>query len=229
MKTFGPTQQEIDALTRLINGEDYSVLDTDTPERLLAFTASVSRAMARYCTRCRSRNKNLSDKIDSLRKKRTDAYEKGEFINLEFDSLDIARAILFCLKSQGMHYTKSRINLLLYQCYCSWLYNKGEIITIETPVAQPSGPWFWRVMQNLDVHGEAPVNWLETISSTNPGLARFIENACRKYGHYSEEDLQKAFRNSTPYKNAHKDKNGGKWNKAISPADIYAYQKTLRK
>ena len=70
---------------------------------------------------------------------------------------------------------------------------------------------------------------LSDVGGYNPGLREYLKNATAKYGAYSEDDLAKAALQSRPYRNAHKDNNGGKWNKPIDDRDIYAYQKSIKK
>lgn len=229
MQGYAPSQQELDALIRFINGEDASVLEGDAVDRLFSFTRSVERALEKYAKDTLRRNRNMAARLDDLRNKKIKEYEAGNYTCLEYDSLALARAITYCLKAQHQYCTKLKVNLILYHCYCSWLYRYGERLTMESPVAQEKGPWFWKVMKDLEIPQNAPTNWLSDVGGYNPGLREYLKNATAKYGAYSEDDLAKAALQSRPYRNAHKDNNGGKWNKPINDRDIYIYQKSIKK
>lgn len=230
MAGYTPTEKEMDDLLKFINGEPGSdaVLDTDAPERLFAFTRSLQKAMLRHASDLRRRNENLAGRLDAIRQKKERRFEAGEFRCLEYDSLMLARAIVWSLKDKHQYVTRLKVNMILYHCYSNWLLRNGERLTIESPVAQEKGPWFWTVMTRLEIPAVPPKNWIDDVGAKNPGLREYLYNASAKYGQYGEDHLAAMYLQSFPYLNAHKNKNGGKWNRPISDADIYRYQKSIK-
>lgn len=217
----------MDLLLKFVNGEPGSaaVLVTDAADRLFAFSRSVEKALTRFSRESLKRQTTLQARLDGIREKRNQQMEAGEFRCLEYDSLDLAKAITWSLKDAHHYTTKLKVNFILYHCYCKWLYRNGERLTLESPVAQEKGPWFWKVMSGLEIPTLPPKNWIDDIRALNPGLAEYLNNASVKYGQYNEEHLSQVYIQTRPYLNAHRDRNDGKWNRPINDRDIYAYEK----
>lgn len=139
--------------------------------------------------------------------------------------VEAALCIMYLLQEQGMYISRNKIQLLMYEAYCSWLSNNNEHLFRERPVAQEWGPHFWSIAKAVGdpERGTSPkVNFtnFKAVAERNAGVAAYLKNLVAMYGPRKEEALRAMFVDTAPYKNALPDNNNGKWGGVISDDDI---------
>lgn len=220
------TPQQIESLNDFLSGGNLSALTDGS----LKYFFTVSDALKnKLLSSCADREKVISrqeNTIQRLRNKKEKEFLEGNFVELGWDSLDLAYYLLYCLQQlKTYRLSKTKVVYLLFEAYSSWLASKGEKICIECPVATPEGPWFWRVSNRININEIRPFSDVEKVKNVNPGLAKFLGNVARKYYDYSDSQLKAYFCKQSFYKEAKPEKNNGKWNKILSDTQIYSWKK----
>lgn len=226
------SNEDLDIIQRWMDGErdgDAGNI-TEPAKRLFRLSDALRNALLADRQALHQQNTRLSRRAARLTERQENAALAGEFHDEGLDSADILRVILLKAGQNSMRITIERAVHILYLIYASRLVSEHTRITIEHPVANVRGPQFWRAFHAVRGKFEyaAAKEASERIAKEDPGLLVHIDNAVKKYGTYpcSENDtIERFLKGSEPYKKAHKDLNGGKWNKEISDADIYAWRK----
>lgn len=207
--------------------DDTKVLPSETAvSKLFALSAALTRKLVEDASSLRKKNFTMEKKLYSYQAKENLDALNGDFKDSEIDSAEVANALLYCLQKYNTYQplTKTKVVYILYEMYASWLASKKERLFAEHPSCSKWGPQFWRVYKRLDMHQDIPYEQFEKLAQQSPAIAAFCKNAAAKYYDWKEKDLQTIFTKSRPYKNAMPDKNGGKWGKEISDADIYVWK-----
>lgn len=219
------THEQLDHLHRLIDGEKI-VIDTEAIESLGQLSEAVTRCIARNYAAVRRRNDTLSERVERARAKTEQKLLAGEFSDTGYDSAEVALALLYQLQQlKTYRLTPYKVIAILYEMYASWLYSKGQRLFVEHPVAAPYGPRFWHAYKRLDTRVKVPYDAWKAVAEKDPGVAQFCKNAAKKYYDVNERSLNDMFTRTEAYKKALPEHNGGKWNKEIEDADIYAWKK----
>lgn len=222
------TQQQLEELIRFAS-DDREPASIEAIEALNGLHAAVQRNTLRHLEGARKRNAMLTERLEKYKERKQEALEAGEFKETDIDSADVATALLYQLQQYPTYkLNKYKLNAILYEMYASWLYSHQERLFLEHPVATEFGPRFWRVYSRVDTNIRVPYSTWKIFAEKHPDLAAFIKNTAKKYFDYAESTLNRLFTSSKAYKNAHKDNNGGKWNKEITDADIYAWKKAQK-
>lgn len=220
------TKEELDELKRYAENEDAVLADYGILKRFLNLQFAVMNKMAKDLPRQRSAAVRNQERIERMKAKMDSSHAAGEFPDTGLDSVEIAQALLRHLQQKNTYrLSLNKVMYILYEMYASWLSSKGERLFIEHPVAQESGPWFWRVRNKVDIRTKVSDSVISELKAKNPGVAVFVANAAEKYYDYSLTDLEKHVK-SMPYRNADSSHNKGKWNGEIKDADIYAWKKS---
>lgn len=233
MAFYNFTHEEIEKVLAFINDENQDVLKTDIPQRFINAAAAFSSKLYKVYGVEKSRLASSEKTIARLRTRLEGRTVEGQFVELDFDSLDIALCIVYLLKERNSYYSRNRVQYMLYEAYSRWLADHQERLTSEHPVAQEWGPHFWHISKKCGA--VQPVTTIEDfrrVSSKNPGVAEFLKNVVNKYANWREEDMKKVFTDSVPYKNAmpkpaDKAVSPGdtKWGHQIKDTDIFAWKK----
>jgi uncharacterized phage-associated protein len=226
---YSVSSEEIDLAIKYLNGEDDGrFLDTDIADRLQRICRDIQKKMhsdLRAALRDRDRYETRLQHHEEDRRKRLEQkVAKEDFGQTGLDSAEVARGIVEALHERGISCNRGTLILLTYECYCAWLASRGEILTLETPVATKYGPQFWRVFKNVDPAAGTFAGTRAGIAVEMPGVASLIRNVVAKYGGYSQSQLADFFKKSAPYRNAMEER-GGKDNGPIKASDIWSWKK----
>ena len=225
---YNLSQQQLEELIRFAS-DDHTPASIEAIEALNALHAAVQRNTLKHLEGARKRNAMLSERLEKVKERKQEAIEAGEFKETGVDSADVATALLYQLQQRKTYkLTKYKLIAILYEMYASWLYSKKERLFLEHPVATEFGPRFWRIYSRVDTNKVVPYSAWKNFAEQYPDIAAFCKNAAEKYYDYAEGTLNHMFTSSKAYKNAHKDNNGGKWNKEITDADIFAWKKAQK-
>lgn len=223
------TPEGLEALINMAE-DNKAPIDVDLISALEELHSALIRRMARSLESMTAKAKTLEERTERYKILLKGNPAEGEFTETGLDSADVADALLYQLQTLRTYkLSRAKVIHILYEMYASWLASKGERLFIEHPVATEYGPMFWRVYKRLDTRKQVSQDRWESLCASNPGVAAFCRNAARKYYDYSDGDLNKIHMKSRPYKNASKEKNGGKWNKEISDNEIYAWKRENNK
>ena len=74
------------------------------------------------------------------------------FKDLNYDSVEIAKALRYVGQNNGYQFNQTQLNKLLYIAYGTLLVKKNERLTKERPSAWPYGPVFPRLQKNLKLY-----------------------------------------------------------------------------
>ena len=229
------TQQQVDVLEAFIDGRDGVVFDPEAAQALLFMSAALGTALMKENRRLAGENKSARRRLDRIAEKKSSdralLAAQDAFEGTGLDSVDVALATLFCLQRNGAGVNKKKLMLVVYLAYCSFLYNCEKRLFLEGPVAIESGPIFWKVSNKI-TSAVTPVgdeSW-KALAAQSPAIAKFIDNFTRKYGDYSEVDLEKFVLRSAPYKSAMEAARGkGRKSCVISDRDIWLWRDSIKK
>lgn len=219
------TYDQLDALIKYADGQSQSI-DLELVNALSTLNYAVQKNVAKELLGARRRNTMLSEKLNGLREKRATQYEEGKFEETDIDSADVANALLYQLQLlKTYRLSASKVMLILYDMYATWLEGKGERLCLEHPVATEYGPRFWHAFKRVNVNVPVAYDTWKAFAERRPDLAAFTKNVAFKYYDIAEPTLRSRFNNSMPLQNAAPKNNGGKWNKEIADKDIYHWKK----
>lgn len=223
------TPEELAQLTAFAS-DDKADVDPAAVQKLCSLHAAVTAHLAKRFAGLQKRNALLGQRLDTFKEKRTERFMQEGYDETGLDSCDVAWVLLYHL--QQMHtwrLNKSKVILILYEMYCSWLSSKQQRLFLEHPVATEYGPMFWRVYKRIQTEKSVPYTKVAWLKEVNPGVAVYCENAARKYYDYDPKTLEKLFLKSKPYRMSTKEHNGGKWNKEIDDHLIREWMEQERK
>ena len=198
-------------------------------ERLNALHAAVIRNTVRHLTGTRKRNAMLQERLDRYKERENTRIQTEGFGETDMSSKEIAKGILYQLQQRKSYMVgKQKVNLILFEMYSSWLHTEKKRLCDEQPVAIESGPRFWGAFHDIDTDKKVPFEDWKALCEHSSAIAAVCKTVVEKYYNWSVPDLEQRFKKSIAYKNAHKDNNGGKWNKKISDQDIYAWRESIK-
>lgn len=218
------TAEDLQEILAFIKYGKTDVLQTRAIDKLYILASATGEKMREYNQTLQKKMLTMECKLQKYQLKETRLPE-GTFKDSDLDSVDVAMGLIYCLQQKSTYrLTKTKVTMILYGMYCSWLGSKKERLFIEHPVATSWGPQFWRVYKRLDnLDKRLPDSVYKTLAEKNPGIAVFCRNTANKYYDWKESTLKEHFLNSEPYIHALPKKNE-KWNKEISDAEIYAWK-----
>lgn len=218
------TDDELKLLVSFAN-DDRVAVDTALLQRFSRMASDIQTNTIRHLSGARKRNATLTGQLEAKKEERRSMNISVGFAESGLDSVDVATALLYHLQQlHTYHLSKSKVIHILYEMYCSWLASKSERLFTEHPVATEFGPQLWRVSKRIVPTAAVPYEEWRRVAALNPGVAKFCENAARKYYDYADGELNKVFMKSEPYLAASKENNGGKWNKEIEDSKIYKWK-----
>lgn len=223
------TPEELQSIKEFV--ENNAPVNSETVEKFMALSFATMKKLQQRLYEAKNENFKLQRRLEHYQKKDKGALPDTvpAFSDTGYDSADIAAALTFCLQELNSYkLNKTKVNLILYEMYASWLASKRQRLFTEHPVANEWGPQFWRVFKRIDPRIRYQKDSYIKVAEVNPGVAAFIKNAAHKYYDYSLSDLKKLFLNSAPYKNAMPSNNNGKWGKEISDSDIYVWKNSTK-
>lgn len=165
-------------------------------------------------------NRRLERYADQENKK----IEEGNFDELGLDSVDIARALLYVMKSRKVYISHRKLQYALFIVYANWLATHRQKICIESPKAQEWGPWFWRVANNVKEKNVTLSTDFDNLMKINPGLGCLVKYVGEKYSDMNEDDIAKYLKKSEPYVKADASRNNGKWGAVLDDTLIYRWK-----
>ena len=220
------TEEEMKKIVSFIENDDMTILDTDIPQRLAGLHNAVQKKIADSLKSTLKENAKLSRRMQEKVRRAEIEVENGDFADLAFDSVDIAKALLYCIHLKDGRVTRTKLMAILYEVYAAWLASHRERLFLEHPVAYEYGPWFWRVCNKLpNVNAPVGRDSLDAVFEKNKGVGVLIQRAAEKYYDHNERDLQEYLLKSSPYRKCTREYNGGKWNKEIPDTEIYRWKK----
>ena len=229
------TKEQLDGIVAFVNKEEGAVLDPDAAQAFLGVAAALGTALVRDNRRLRSENLGKSRRLERIaerkRRDQKEMVEKNAFEGTGLDSVDVAKAALYCLQQTGVKMSKNKLMLILYMAYCSYLYNENKRVFIEGPVALVGGPVFWNVTRKISsVVTPVGIDAWYKLTAQSPAVAKFIKNYMAKYCDHSESDLKRFVVNSAPCRTA-LEAARGKDRKSfeINDKDIWIWRDSLKK
>ena len=224
MKTY-ITHDQLDALVRYAMDEK-APLDIEAVEALNNLFYKVQGNLTRRYTGMSKRLSMLNERIEKYRQRETERVESGTFEEGDMDSAALARAILYQLQQMKTYkLSKFKVNAILYAMYASWLYSKKARLVEEHPVATPYGPRFWHAIKKLNHNEKITREEWNTFAEQYTAIAAFCKAACAKYYDHDDATMNRKFMSTKAFEKVSAERNGGKWNKELDDADIYAWKK----
>ena len=224
------TQENIKAINDYIESGSTEVFNTDAIANLNMIYYALNKRILKDFQTTRDIKTRLQKRLDKINSTEEKKYEAGEFKDTGLDSVNIARALLYCLQNLKTYkLTIYKLIDIMYEMYASWLESKKERLFMEQPVATEWGPTLWRVKNKVNVTERMSLEDFSKVAEINSGVAQFIKNSAEKYYDYGSSTLQDYFLKSEPYRKASPEKNQGKKNIAIPDADIYEWKHAERK
>lgn len=218
------SNEELQEILRFVNEEGAAMPSPDTVSRFQNIAFAFQGKCIKQVGALRQDNERLRRRLDRYTRTEQQAIEAGEFAEAGLDSVVVARALLYCLQQMKAYkLTKTKLVLIVYGMYASWLASKKTRLFVEHPVATEWGPQFWRVYKRVDTRERMTSDDWKALTELSPAVAAFTKNSAIKYADYSEEDIRKLYLKSQPYKKAKAEQNDGKWNKEINDTDIYLW------
>lgn len=139
------------------------------------------------------------------------------------DSVDIAKAIRYSAKQEGIYANMTQINKLLYITYGMMLVQSRRRLTKEHPSAWPYGPVFPRVHKSINLHDEITDIEYKAIEQKDASIVYLINIVVKKFGALSAGELSEwSHQSGSPWDIAVR-KSEGKWNTKLEDNDIYNY------
>ena len=227
------TPDEWQKILAFVNDDNNDVLSTDIPQRFINMSAAFSSRLYRAYGAEKRRSNSSERTIARMRARLEGRVADGQFVELDFDSLELALCIVYLLKERDAMYSRARVQYLLYEAYSRWLADKSERLTKEHPVAQEWGPHFWHISKTCGlVPPTTSIDDFRRVAEQKggDGVVAFLRNVVNKYVDWSDDELKKSFLQSVPFKNAKAkvdstDPNLRKWGREIKDADIFAWKK----
>ena len=229
MYNFSP--EDFQKIQAFANDESNEVLSTDLPQKFINLAAAFSSRLYRSYNNEKRRAAGAERTISRLRTRLDGRTSSGQFVELDFDSLDLALCIIYLIKERDACYSRAKVQYILFEAYARWLADHEERLTSEHPVAQEWGPHFWHISKKCGhVQPVTSVDDFRRVANRNPGVAEFLRNVVNKYADWSDEELKKTFIQSVPYQNARAKKDSmdpgeNKWGREIKDSDIYSWKK----
>lgn len=224
---YGVTAEEINLIVAYVNGENPELPETDIPERLMRLCSDMQKRILADVRGCHKARVKVEAKLEIAERKAQDKERHdiaaGNFANAGLDSIDVAHALAYqmCKASPHLPLSKSKLVLLLYECYAAWLAGHKELLTIEAPVYTKYGPQFWRVWNGFD-RNRATEDAFRMLAERNAGVAKLVENVAKKYSDYAEDSLRTYYVKSLPIVEIVE--NDGKWNTPLRSSTIYQWK-----
>ena len=221
------TSDENDQLVRYLNGEDDTFLDGEGPDKVFRIARDLAKKMRSDIRAVARERDGCKERLERLQEKKKVGVEERlrnrDFTYLGLDSADLGWAIVHTCRDMGLPCSNKRMDLLLYECYCSWFGSKLEVLTKEGPAYTKFGPHFWHATKSVDVTRPAPAAALERVWEAGSGLRNFIANVVRKYSTRGNDALLRSYTDSYPYRHA-AEVGGGKTNTPIDLVDIFRWR-----
>lgn len=225
------THEQLDALIRYAEDER-SFPGVEAIEALNLLHETVQRSSLRLLGGQIRKNAILSERLDKYKEREQRRVDTGEFPGTGLTSVEVARALLYQLqKNAAQRISVGKIILLLYKMYATWLYSARERLFGEYPTANSFGAQFNDVyahFKNKDLYERVPYAEWRALCDKNYSVAGVIESYAAKYAAIPYKDIQDSILKSTPWLNASRENNDGKWGKIISDQDIYNWKKKLK-
>lgn len=225
MAFYELTNDELRGVLDWLNDEQGNVPPPEAASKLITISARLQKKLLDEALRSRREAAGYRKRIERITERKDRAVAAGEFRELGFDSVEVARCLLCYVQELGVHCSKNKLMYLMYIAYASWLASKDERLCIEQPVATEWGPNFWRVYKHIP-NTFVPTSFqdVKAVAEVNSGVAAFLRNVVRKYGDLRDADLERYVKGS-PYKAALPEHNDGKWNGLIRDTLIYEWKK----
>lgn len=227
MMDFKLTPDEMNHVQAYLDGTEPNIAFTDLPDKVLRLAEAVKHKMLEDAKKAIRAKVSLEKRIARMQEIKEKDYVEGKFEEKNRDSLEVAYAIKYIANSHGIYIKRTMLIPVLFDVYANWLYSAKEILIDEQPKAIESGPQFWKVYNKIDMKlgVDSTRRFYESLAAFNPGVIAVIKNVLTKYVAMDEKRVAEIMKNNLAYKNADKSHNGGKWNKVITPADIYLWKK----
>lgn len=223
------TSEQLEEITRFVNDEQDTLPGTAATSALQNLFFAYQKKLAGRLNETIRKADRLEKRLNLLENKREEQAVLGNFECIDIDSVIIAKGLLYKLKGlNGYNLTKYKVIYIMYLMYASWLASHRQRLFIEHPVATEWGPHLWRVAKNIDIKTDGTIEDWRKLTQESPAVAAFTEESAKKRYLLSPDELRRLLVATAPYTNALPEKNGGKWNKEITDADIYAWKKSLK-
>lgn len=221
------THDQLDGIIRFLEG-DLRTLDLEAAAALNKLNNAVQGCILKELTGARKRNSMLQERLDVRKEDREKRLESDDFQDSGLDSAEVAKALQYQLQQLKTYRLSAyKVNAILYEMYATWLFNKGERLFLEHPVANEYGPRFWHALKAVETAKIIPDAVWKLFAEKRPDVAAFCKNAARKYYDISDKTLIDSFKKTKAFQNASPSYNNGKWNKEITDTDIYQWKKSL--
>lgn len=145
------------------------------------------------------------------------------FSELNYDSVDIAKAIRYSAQQQNLSVNMTQIQKLLYIIYGIMLVVRKERLTTEHPSAWPYGPVFPRAHKRVKLSDNITEETYNEIKDKCPFITSIIDQVVRQFGKLPASQLSEwSHQKDSPWDIAVQS-SGGKWNTKLDDEDIFNY------
>ena len=145
------------------------------------------------------------------------------FTELNFDSIDIAKAIRYSAKQHNLSVNMTQIQKLMYIIYGTILVIHKERLTTEHPSAWPYGPVFPRVHKKIKLSDDITEEAYNEIKNRCSFITSIIYQVVQIFGKLSAGQLSElSHQKDSPWDIAVQN-SGGKWNTKLDDEDIFNY------
>lgn len=223
------TQEEVKNLQDFLDGKNDSILFSDLPEKLYRFAEAVRRRSLETARASARKLNTVSTRLERMRCRQEAKREAGDFPCLGLATIDIAYTALHHARRMGLQLPMETLMAIIYDTYANWLCSSGERITMESPVCQEKGVWFWSIARRFDYQKPDLSESLRRVAEADPGIITIVGRVTAKYAPVRKEDIIRYITGTKPYRNALPEHHSGKWNGPVSDADTYAWKKTTAK
>lgn len=236
------SEQQKQGLLDYLNGTEGATLDTDAAQSVLNMAAALGKALLQHNRRLSGENASLRRRMErqaeKTRTREREIIEGDGFDGTGLDSVTVGLAALYKLQEKGYRLSKRKFILLMYLCYCSYLYRNDRRLFTESPrvVKSEEHPeWGFRIVfWNLSKKVGTPSGYVDNsawlaLGAANPKAASYISNWMEVHGREDENDLLRLVQNSAPFKEAvRKAEANSRLTWDVSDKDIWLWRDSAR-
>lgn len=222
--------EEIKIICEFAETGDRSAINEEIISKFINLNAAVTKQLYKSVRAAAGTMARMEKRIERYKAENERRLEEGIVSDTGFDSVEIARALLYKLQQVKCYrLNKSKVQTILFRMYASWLAGKNERIFTERPVSGVYGPIFWKVQNKVDPKCSYTAHDFEVVAQRNPGVANYIGNVAKAYYDLSEKQIAGDLTKIKPYLNAAPNHNNGKWGKELDEKEIVEWINDLHR
>lgn len=224
------SEKEIRIICEFAETGERSALTEDIVSKFVNLNAAFTKRLYKSVRAIAGTAARMEKRIERYKTENEKRLEEGVVSDTGFDSVEIARALLYKLQQLKCYrLNKAKVQTILFRMYGSWLAGKNERIFTERPVAGVYGPIFWKVHNKVEPKYPCTRQDFESVAQRNPGVANYIGNVAKAYYDLNEKQIAGDLMKIKPYLNATPEHNNGKWGKELDEKEIVEWINDLHR